>query len=128
MIDRCRVRFPEVRFECGNFLKWKPGRRFDYVISIGIHNIRVPQAAALLRETTRRQFDLCDVAAHVSVLTSRYKGFARHIRPWRAEDVLKLSLDISSYVVLRHDYLPNDFSVTLYRAPLIDTRRDLLLD
>jgi SAM-dependent methyltransferase len=128
MISRCRERFPQGKFESGDFLKWQPGRRFDYVISIGIHNIRVPQGDVLLRETTRRQFELCSQAAHVSILTDRYQGLAPHIQAWRAEEVLTLSLEITPYVALRHDYLPNDFSVTLYREPLIDTRKDLLLE
>ncbi len=42
--------------------------------------------------------------------------------------VLALALEVTPWVVLRHDYLPNDLSVTLYREPLIDTRNDLMLD
>lgn len=71
---------------------------------------------------------MCRVAAHVSLLTDRYTGFASHIQPWRVEEILTLALDITPFVALRHDYLPNDFSVTLYRQPLIDTRTDLLLE
>ena len=44
------------------------------------------------------------------------------------EQVLALALEVTPWVVLRHDYLPSDLSVTLYREPLIDTRCDLLLD
>lgn len=128
MIARCRERFPNGNFESGDILKWQPGRRFDHVISIGIHNIRIPQGPVLLDEITRRQFELCSVSAHVSILTDRFQGFAPHIQAWRAEEVLTMALAITPYVVLRHDYLPNDFSVTLYREPLIDTRKDLLLD
>ena len=36
------------------------------------------------------------------------------------------SYEGDGYVILRHNYLPNSFSITLYREPLIDTRRDLL--
>ena len=128
MIRRCQQRFPGVRFENRNILEWTPDEPFDYVVSIGIHNIRVDGGRDLLESVTRRQFELCRVAAHVSLLTDRYTGFAPHIQSWRVEEVLTLALDITPYVVLRHDYLPNDFSITLYRQPLIDTRTDLLLE
>jgi SAM-dependent methyltransferase len=128
MVERCRQRFPNVRFEHGNILDWEPTPRFDYVVSIGIHNIRVPGAWELLEKTTRQQLALARVAAHVSILTDRYLGFAPHIQAWRAEQVLSLALATTPYVQLQHHYLPNDFSVTLYRQPVIDTRTDLLLE
>jgi SAM-dependent methyltransferase len=129
MIARCRARFPGVRFESVDILQTDLGRRFDYVVSFGIHsNVRLEDGAALLAAVTRRQFELCDVAAYVSLLTDRYaKGFAPDRQAWRAEDVLTMSLAITPYVALRHHYLPNDFSVALYRELLIDARKDLLL-
>ncbi len=129
MIARCRERYPALRFEATTILDWNPGRMFDFTVAFGIHNIRVDGNRALVERVTRRQFELCRVAAHVSLLSDRFKGtFAPHIQAHAAEEVLRDSLGISPFVVLRHDYLPNDFSVTLYREPLIDTRRDLVLE
>lgn len=128
MIARCRQRFPETPFEVRNILDDEPEPRFDYVVSFGIHNIKVPCGEKLLESLTRRQFDLCRVAAHISILTDRYGGFDPHIMAWHAEDVLAMALNITPYVALRHDYLPHDFSVTLYRQPLIDTGKDLKID
>jgi SAM-dependent methyltransferase len=128
MVRRCQERFPGVRFESQNILEWIPGQPFDYTIAVGIHNIKVDGGRELLEKVTRRQFELCRVAAHVSLLTDRYEGFASHIQAWPVEEIVTLALDITPYVVLRNDYLPNDFSVTLYREPLIDTRTDLMLE
>jgi SAM-dependent methyltransferase len=126
MVRRCKERFPEGKFECRNILDWQPDRPFDYVVSFGIHNIVVPNGRHLLEQVTRRQFELASVAAHVSLLTDRFAAFAPHIQPWRAEEVLALGLSITPCAMLRHDYLPNDFSLTLYRRPLIDTAPGLL--
>ena len=128
MVKRCQERFPGVRFESRNILEWTPDQPFDYTIAVGIHNIKIDGGRELLEAVTRRQFELCRIATHISLLTDRYTGFAPHIQPWHAEEILTLALDITPYVVLRHDYLPNDFSVTLYRQPLIDTRPDLMLE
>lgn len=128
MIARSRERFPEARFEVRNILEGSAAPQFDYTVAFAIHNVRVPNGEDILRAVTRRQFEFCRRAAHISLLTDRFPGFAKHIQPWRAEEILSLALEITPYVVLRHDYLPNDFSVTLYREPLIDVRRDLLLD
>jgi SAM-dependent methyltransferase len=128
MIRRARERFPGADFIEGNAVDALPGRQFDYTVCIGIHNVKVPGAWDILAASLRRQFELCTVAAHASLLNNRYAGFGEHVQAWRLEDVLALALSITPYIVLRNDYLPNDFSITLYRRPLIDTARGLLLD
>lgn len=128
MVDRSRERFPGVEFLHQDILEWDPGLRFDYVVAFGIHNVKFEGADLLLESITRRQFELCEIAAHTSILTDRYPGFGPQAQAWRAEQALTLALGISPYTVLRHDYLPNDFSLTLYRKPLIDTHPGLVLE
>jgi SAM-dependent methyltransferase len=127
MIARSRERFPEAKFETRDILAWDTDLRWDYVVSFAIHNVKFPGVRELLEKVTARQFELCRAGAHVDLLTDRYSSFDPQIQPWRAEEVLALSLAITPYVVLRHDFLPHDFCVTLYRQPLIDTHPDLRL-
>jgi SAM-dependent methyltransferase len=128
MIRLCRARFPDVPFESGDFLRYRPPARFDYTVSFGIHNIRVPGGKAILEATTRHQFALATVAAHVSVLSDRAPHSTPHLQSWHAEEVLGMALAITPHVVLRHDYLHNDLAVTLYRAPIHARRPDLMLE
>jgi len=121
MIKRCREKFPDVAFDSGDFSQWSEDKKFDYTVAIAIHNIKTDGGEKIFRETTARQFELSKIAAHVSILTDRYKGFDPHIQAWNAGKVLEMALEITPYVVLRHDYLPHDFSITMYRNPLVDT-------
>lgn len=126
MIARARERFSQARFTAGDVAS--VSRRYDYTVAFAIHNIKVEHARDILERSLRQQFDICDVAAHISLLTDRYQGFDPHIQAWRAEEILTLALSITPHVSLRHDYLPNDFSVTLYRRPLIDADPSLTGD
>lgn len=128
MIRRARERFPSANFLEGNAVDALPGKQFDYTVSIGIHNIKVANAWDILAASLRHQYELCKRAAHASLLTDRYEKFGEHVQAWRVEEVLALALSITPYVVLRNDYLPNDFSITLYRRPLIETAQNLQLD
>lgn len=120
MVERCRERFPNAKFVSGDFLGWIPDRTFDYTIAIGIHNIKADGARDILEATLRRQFELSDKAAHLSILSSRYNGFDSHIQAWNPIEILELSMSITPYVAFRHDYLPHDFSITLFKAPTVD--------
>ncbi len=129
MIDRCRKRFHDAEFSCSNVLEWDDSRRYDYTVAFGIHNnVRFDGYHEFLERMTRKQFALCAGAAHLSLLTDRFPGFAEHMQAFRAERILTLALEITPYVSLRHDYLPHDFGITLYREPLIDSTRDIRLD
>ncbi len=128
MIEVCQRLHPDAQFEAQDILTWDAGRTFDYTISIGIHNIKIENGWELLKQVTARQFELCSVAAHLSLLSDRYQQFADHIQPWAVEQVLAFALTLTPFVLVQHHYLPHDFSITLYRQPIIDTRADLLLD
>jgi ubiquinone/menaquinone biosynthesis C-methylase UbiE len=122
MIQLCRARYRDQHFVSGNFLEYEPASRFDYTVAFGIHNIRVPGGRSILEQVTRQQFALAGIAAHVSLLTDRYPSFAPHLQSWSVEEVLAMALNISPHVALHHDYLPNDFSVTLYREAITRSR------
>jgi len=128
MIQQCRARYPDQRFETGNFLDFQSASRFDYSVAFGIHNIHVPGGRAILEQTTRHQFALTSIAAHVTLLTDRYTWFARHLQAWRVEEILGMALEITPYVALHHDYLPSDFSVTLYREVIGKSRLEAVLE
>lgn len=125
MIARARAAHPHLRLECAELGSWDPGRRFDLVVAVAIHNVRVPRGRELLEACLRRQFELCDVAAHVSLLSDRYPGFAPEIQAWRVEEILGLALEVTPHVAVRCDYLPHDFSLTLHRRPLAERSSDV---
>ena len=128
MVARAREKYPGARFAAADVLGWAEEERFDVTVAFAIHNVKFPGSRQMLEQLTRKQFVLCRRAAHLSLLTDRYPGFAPHIQPWRAEEILTLALSVSPWVMLRHDYLPNDFSVTMYRKPYIETQPGLLLE
>jgi SAM-dependent methyltransferase len=128
MVQQCRARFPGLRFEAGDFLSFQPSSRFDYTVAFGIHNIGVPGAQAILEHTTRHQFALSSIAAHVSVLSDRHTWFAPHLQAWPVAQLLALALAITPHVALHHDYLPGDCSITLYREVIGRHRLDAMLD
>jgi SAM-dependent methyltransferase len=126
MIEHCRERYPDQHFESGDFFETLSGR-FDYTVAFGIHNVRVDSGRQILEMVTRRQYQLARIAAYVSLLTDRYIHFAPHLQAWHPEELLSLALQITPYVSLQHNYLHNDFSITLYHEPISKAGPDMLL-
>jgi ubiquinone/menaquinone biosynthesis C-methylase UbiE len=128
MVQQCRARYPQQRFESGDFLDYHPDARFDYSVAFGIHNIPTPGGRAILEQTTRHQFALSGIAAHLTLLSNRKAWFAPHLQAWPVEEILAMALDITPHVALHHDYLPGDFSITLYREVIGRSRLDALVE
>ncbi len=120
MVARSRERFPGGDFDVVDLLEGPVDRAWDLVAAFGVFNVRTPGAEALLPRMLRRQFECARVAAHVSLLTSEFEGFDEHALHWDPRELFDLALSITPYVSVRHDYLPHDFSVTLFREPLAD--------
>jgi ubiquinone/menaquinone biosynthesis C-methylase UbiE len=129
MIASCRRVYPEARFNVRDVLNEPPPpKSVDYVVAFAVHNVIVPRGREILESLTRLQFETCRIAAHIDVLSDRYRQFASHIQAWQAESVLAFAFSLTPYVALHHHYLPHDFSCTLFREPIIDTDSELLLD
>jgi SAM-dependent methyltransferase len=120
MVRRASERFPEGRFEVADLLEGPAEMRWDHVVAFGVFNVRLEGADALLPRLLRRQFECARISAHVSLLTSEFRGFDAKALHWDPRGLFDLALSITPYVVVRHDYLPHDFSVTLFREPLAD--------
>lgn len=124
MVARSAAKYPGETFEVAELLTYQPPAPFDYVACFGTFNIDTDDAEERLPEILSRIFELSSVAGHISLLTEYYpEALAPHIRSWSPHRVLELAMKVTPHVVLRHDYLPQDFSVTLYHEPLIDRRK-----
>ena len=116
MVNLARQRFPQIRLEvCDLMAEPEPSLRFDYVLSSGIFYLRQAMPMVYLEAMVRRMFALCRRGVAFNTLST--KALQRHGDEFYADpaEVLTICLEITPRAVLRHDYLPNDFTVYLYR-------------
>lgn len=89
--------------------------RFEYVFASGIFYLRPQGSYAYLAAMVRQMYRACRHGAAFNSLSS----MSDRIDPDRfvadPAKVLDLCLDITPNVALRHDYLPHDFTVYLYK-------------
>jgi len=122
MIERCRKRFNEggegsARFIVGDALNWQPDGEYDYVIASGIFGYRAKDTRARIRPTLERLFRIAGTGLAVNFLS----GCAPSRSPGRLyvlpADVLQYALQLTPAVRLDHTYMPNDFTLCMYKTP-----------
>jgi SAM-dependent methyltransferase len=117
MIERCRKRFPdgEARFLVGDALTWEADGEYDYVIASGIFGYHAKDTRARIQPTLERLFAVTGTGLAVNFLS----GCAPTRSPGRLyvqpADVLQYALRLTPAVRLDHTYMPNDFTLCMYK-------------
>jgi SAM-dependent methyltransferase len=117
-VDEAKRRHPDAEFLCSGIEDFPADRRFDFVLVSGTFNVkfRDDQEDWVFR-MLERLFDLADRGVGINLLSTYYDpGHHRDDMFYCApERAFAAAHAVSRWVVLRHDYLPHDFTLYLYR-------------
>jgi SAM-dependent methyltransferase len=119
MIERCRKRFSGsgARFIHADVLTYEPDAPYDYVVASGLFGYAAKDTRARVRPTISRLFSWCRIGMAVNFLSrcsARHSPARLYLDPW---DMLVFALQLTPAVRLDHTYLPNDFTLCMYRNP-----------
>ena len=119
MIERCRKRFhgTGARFLVGDALSFVADEPYDYVVASGIFGYNAKDTRARVRPTLERLFNLTRIGMAVNFLSRRAATRSPGRLYLHPSDVLQFALKLTPAVRLDHTYLPNDFTLCLYRTP-----------
>ena len=120
MIERCRERFaglPDAQFELGDALNWSAGKSFDYVVASGIFGYASSDAQKRVRPTLEHLFAQSRIGLAVNFLSARSANRSPARLYLNPSDALQYALHLTPAVQLDHTYMPNDFTLCLYRTP-----------
>jgi SAM-dependent methyltransferase len=130
MVERCRRRFAEdgkegserlaegsARFIVGDALAWQAEQEYDYVVASGIFGYHAKDTRRRIQPTLEKLFGIARIGLAVNFLS----GCAQTRSPGRLyvqpADVLQYALRLTPAVRLDHTYMPNDFTLCMYKTP-----------
>ena len=117
LLDVAGKRLPEVEFELVALLDFEPTEKFDFVVVSGLFGLESPNWQRLLEKQLGKLYDLCEIGVAVNFLSHYTTGGKNPVSHYAEPGkVLEFVLEnLSNRVVLRHDYIPNDFTIYMYR-------------
>lgn len=119
MVARCRERFAGqgARFVPGDALAPLPGGGWDYVVASGLFGLDADGVRERLVPTLARLFAASRVGLAVNFLSARAPIHAAQRLYADPARMLEAALALTPAVRLDHGYLPNDFTLHLYKKP-----------
>jgi len=123
-VDEGKVRrgSDTVEFQAGDFMATEFEGSFDCVIASGVFSFQLEDADqyAYIQSALERMLELCNVGVAVDFLSDRVNYREDHCFHTQPERVLGLALELTRRVRLRHDYLPFEFAVALFKDDTYD--------
>jgi SAM-dependent methyltransferase len=119
MIERCRERFDprQAHFIVADALEHRPDQGYDYVIASGLFGLDSHGARERVRPTLERMFGWARIGLAVNFLSDRSPAPVEqriYVDPCKA---LEAGLSLTNAARINHAYLPNDFTLYLYKTP-----------
>jgi len=122
LIQTAKKTHPNVCFEVKDILQEKLKEKFDYVVSSGLFEFRFPDSTSFTRNMLRGMFESCKKGVAADFM-STYADFeeknAFYANP---EDIFRFCKTLSKRVSLRHDYMPFEFCIYIYKNDSINER------
>jgi SAM-dependent methyltransferase len=115
MIDEARRYHPELDFSCCDLMSMPDCSQYDVVLAQGIFYLLRQDADARTQAMIAKMFVLARKAVAFSAIsswTTRKTPEEHYLDP---ATLLETCRSLTSKIVLRHDHLPNDVAVYLYK-------------
>jgi SAM-dependent methyltransferase len=116
MIANAKERFREADFKTLDILTQDdPWPRYDFVILSGAFNLSQDKQKEFVRAMIQRMYQMARVAVAFNILSTKADFFEHGEYYARPGEMLDFCLTLTRCVILRHDYMPHDFTVYMYR-------------
>jgi SAM-dependent methyltransferase len=116
MVEEARRLDPHCEVKLANILDASIRERFDLVTANGIFYLLGDEAWPTMQEIVRRMYAVAEHAVAFNSLSSWAED--KEAGEFYADpaEVLQFCRTLTSWVVLRHDYHPRDFTVYMYKT------------
>jgi SAM-dependent methyltransferase len=116
-INVAKKKYPECTFKVMNVDEDSLEGYYDYIFICGVFNLRVPGVQDDLRNALMTLFKHCNKALALNALSSHTPTKDVELNYTSPEETMKFAIEnLSPSVVLRHDRIPNDFTLFIYTS------------
>jgi SAM-dependent methyltransferase len=127
LVEVARERHPGLDIRVLDILEKDIDEKFDYIFASGIFNAKLSgeNNKLYIKKMMKRMFEMADIGVSVDFMSSYVdyrRGETYHTEP---EVIFKMCKKLSKRVILRHDYMPYEFTVYVYKEDSINEKKNI---
>lgn len=119
---------PERNISFSDPLNHGLSRNYDYIISSGVHNTKISDNLNFINKT----FDLFNAHANkgfsLNFLSNNCDYFEDNLYYSDPSEIIRIALNYSQKVLVRHDYMPYEFTVIVHKNYKIESKINIFSD
>ena len=118
MLSFAKKNFPDANFKPADFLSSDFFDFFDYLFVSGTFNHRIEDNLVYINFAIEKMFTLAKKGVAFNLLSSYSpleKKNTRLFFYYSPEKILEICFKYTKNIVFKHDYLPNDFTIYMYK-------------
>jgi len=117
LVALAKKAYPQANIKEADFLQLEPSPRADYVLCSGAMSLKHPDQTTYYQNFIKKMFDSAEEAVAFNMLSSFAPEAVKESRfhYYDPVEVLTYCLTLTSFVELKQSYLPNDFTIYLYK-------------
>jgi SAM-dependent methyltransferase len=116
LLELARTKYPGVSFEQRDIEQASISEQFEYVLISGIFNNRISDNDSVMRSVLRRCFALATRGLAFNAISTYVNFREPEMYYANPEEMFRFCMtDLSPWVTLRHDNLPYNFAMYVYR-------------
>lgn len=119
LIDIAKTKNPDASFDVKDILREKVLKNFDYIISSGVFNFKLADNASFSKNMLKKMFEICNKGVAVDFVTDYVDYRNKDLNYTSPEEIFRFCKTLSKRVTLRHDYMPFEFCIYLYKNDFI---------
>lgn len=117
LVDVARTNHPSARFEVRDIQENPPAEKFDWVVSSQAFNNRLQHEDnfELVKDIIRIAFDVCKKGMAIDMIGDYVDFKEDRLYYFNPEAAFSFAKNMSQRVVLRHDFLPYEFCLYIFK-------------
>lgn len=109
---------PQLNILVADILSFEGNEIYDFVLSTGFNCVLTGHNWETLSLAMKRMYELAKEGVAIGMVSSYREPKDPSTYYASPEEVFKLAMSLTKRVILRHDYLPHDFTIYLYKKDL----------
>lgn len=108
--------YPEADLMIVDIVKTQLLHKFDWVVSSGVFNVKLSNSWEFIKEMIQEMFLLCRKGVAVDFISDYVDYRVEDTHYTSPEKIFKFCKSLTKFVLLRHDYMPFEFCVYMYKC------------
>ena len=103
-------------------------RKYDYIISSGVHNTKISDNLSFIKKTFKLFDSYSNKGFSINFLSNNCDYFEDNLYYSNPSEIISIALNYSQKILIRHDYMPYEFTVIVYKNYRIEPDLNIFSD